>query len=120
MFQKRFLPFSLLLFAFCFLLLIFSNCKNDTDKPNTPDVSGIASDIRIHRFDQDIYAIDTLNTEGGVKALEQKYPEFSNLYFERVIGIKQPQDSIGQYRSQVRPFLTNPSMRGMMDTIALV
>lgn len=120
MFQKRLLPFRFLSLTLCLFLLIFSNCKNDSDKPNTPDVSGITSDVRIHRFDQDIYAIDTLNTEGGVKALEQKYPEFSNLYFERVIGIKEPKDSLGKYCSQVRPFLTNPAMRGMMDTMALV
>jgi hypothetical protein len=114
------LPFALcsLLFALC--LLPFVSCSNDSDRPNTPDVSNIKSDIKIHRFDQDIYAIDTLNTEGGIKALEQKYPEFTNLYFERVIGIKQPTDSVGQYRSQVRPFLTDASMRGMMDTISLI
>ena len=127
MFQKRFLsfanlPFALrsLPFALCLLLFIFSNCKSDSDKPAPPDVSNIQSDIRIHRFDQDLYAIDTSNTEGGVLGLEQKYPSFSSLYFGRVIGIKEPTDSVGKYRSQVRPFLTNPSMRGMMDTMALI
>ena len=120
MFQKRFFPSVYSLLASSLLIFIFSNCKNDNDKPNTPDVSGITSDIKIHRFDQDVYAIDTLNTEGGVKALEQKYPEFSNLYFERVIGIKDAKDSVGKYRSQVRAFLTNAAMRGMMDTINLV
>lgn len=117
MFLQRFASCPLPL-ALC--LFLFSYCKNDTDKPNTPDVSSIASDIKIHRFDQDIYALDTLNTEGGIIALEQKYPEFSNLYFERVLGIKESNDSLGKYRSQVRAFLTNAAMRGMMDTITLI
>ena len=120
MFQKRFFPSFYTFLASSLLVFIFSNCKNDNDKPNVPDVSGITSDIKIHRFDQDIYAIDTLNTEGGVKAIEQKYPEFSNLYFERVIGIKDAKDSVGKYRTQVRAFLTNAAMRGMMDTINLI
>ena len=120
MFQKRFFPSFYTLLASSLLVFIFSNCKNDSDKPHVPDVSGITSDIKIHRFDQDIYAIDTLNTEGGVKAIEQKYPEFSNLYFERVIGIKDAKDSVGKYRTQVRAFLTNAAMRGMMDTINLI
>ncbi len=113
MFLNRFLPLAL-------CLLFFSNCGNDSDKPKTPDVSNIKADIKIHRFDQAIYAIDTLNTEGGVKILEENYPEFANLFFEKVIGIKDPTDSVGKYRSQVRPFLTNPSMRGMMDTMNLI
>ena len=120
MFHKRFFPSFYTFLALSLLVFIFSNCKNDNDKPNVPDVSGITSDIKIHRFDQDIYAIDTLNTEGGVKAIEQKYPEFSNLYFERVIGIKDAKDSVGKYRTQVRAFLTNAAMRGMMDTMNLI
>ena len=120
MFHKRFFPSFYTFLALSLLVFIFSNCKNDNDKPNVPDVSGITSDIKIHRFDQDIYAIDTLNTEGGIKALEQKYPEFSNLYFERVIGIKDAKDSVGKYRTQVRAFLTNAAMRGMMDTMNLI
>ncbi len=120
MFQKRFSSNFFSILTVIALSFIFSNCKNDSDKPNVPDVSGITSDIKIHRFDQDIYAIDTLNTEGGVKALEQKYPGFSNLYFERVIGIKDAKDSVGKYRSQVRAFLTNAAMRGMMDTMNLI
>jgi hypothetical protein len=122
MFITRSLPIATrhLPFALCLSLLVFSNCGNDSDKPNAPDVSNLKAEIKIHRFDQNLYAIDTLNTEGGVKELELKYPEFSNLYFERVLGIKDPKDSTGIYRKQVRPFLTNPSMRGMMDTMAML
>lgn len=126
MFQKRFFPFTAIRSSlstihypfFIIILFLFSNCKNESDRPDTPDVSGINADIRIHRFDQDIYALDTTNTEGGLKTLEQKYPEFSNIFFERIISLKEPKDSVGNYRKQIRPFLTNPAMRGMMDTIA--
>ena len=119
MFQKRFLPFATYLLPLALCVFIFSNCKNEDDKPDTPDVSGIKAEVKIHRFDQDIRVLDTLNTEGGVRGIEQKYPDFSNIFFEKVIGLKKPEDSIGAYRKDVRPFLTNPSMRGMMDTIAM-
>ena len=118
MFKNRLLPSVFYLFPLFLFIIVFTNCKNDSDKPDTPDVSNIKADIKIHRFDQDIYAIDTTNTEGGVKALEQKYPEFSNIFFERIISLKEPTDSVGNYRKQIRAFLTNAAMRGMMDTIA--
>ncbi|MBL7815818.1 MAG: hypothetical protein JNL70_12460 [Saprospiraceae bacterium] len=117
---KRILTLSAFFLIFSSFLFLFSNCQSDNDKPNVPDVSGITANVTVHRFDQDIFAIDTNNTEGGVLALEQKYPAFTKLYFERIIGIKDPKDSVGKYHNQVRPFLSDVSMRGMMDTISLV
>ncbi len=67
-----------------------------------------------------MYTLDTSNTEGGIKTLEEKYPQFSNTFFERVISLKDPTDSVGKYRKQIRNFLTDPAMRGMMDTIKMV
>ena len=111
-----------LLLAYCLLLTaigFLQSCKN-ADEKKIPDVSNIQSDVKIHRFDLDIRSLDTSNTEGAVAALETKYLDFSNIYFEKVLGIKEPKDSVGKYRREVRAFLTNPAMRHMMDSIAAV
>ena len=102
-------------------LFVFSNCtSDDNDRPKTPDVSDIQVALQVNRFDQKIAALDTNNTAAGVAALEQESPEFAAIYFEKIIGIKDPKDSTGKYRTEVRKFLTDPSMRYMMDSIGKV
>jgi hypothetical protein len=110
-FTKLFFPLSACLF-------LFSNCNSDdNDRPKTPDVSGVQVDLKINRFDQQIAAIDTNNVVVAVTALEGAFPKFSAIYFEKIIGIKDPKDSVGKYRNEVRKFLTDPTMRYMLDTI---
>jgi hypothetical protein len=116
--MNHFIRISLALSA---CLFIFSNCNSDdNDRPKTPDVSGIQATIDISRFDQKMAALDTNNMAAAVAALEQGFPQFSSIYFEKIIGIKDPKDSVGKYRSEVRKFLTDPTMRYMMDTIGRV
>ena len=115
--------FSKLFFAFSACLFIFSNCTsddNDRQRPKTPDVSGIQVAVQVNRFDQKMAALDTNNTAAAVAALEKEAPEFSAIYFEKIIGIKDPKDSMGKYRNEVRKFLTDPTMRYMMNSIAKV
>jgi hypothetical protein len=110
--------FRKLFFALSACLFLFSNCNSDdNDRPKTPDVSGVQVDLKINRFDQQMAAIDTNNVVVAVTALEGAFPKFSSIYFEKIIGIKDPKDSVGKYRNEVRKFLTDPTMRYMLDTI---
>ena len=112
---------SKIFFLFSTCLFVFSNCtSDDNDRPKTPDVSDIEIALQVNRFDQKIAALDTNNTAAGVVALEQESPEFAAIYFEKIIGIKDPKDSTGKYRTEVRKFLTDPSMRYMMDSMGKV
>jgi hypothetical protein len=110
-----------LFFALFSLLFVFSNCTSDDhDRPKTPDVSGIQVALQVKRFDQKMAQIDTNNTAAAVAAIEQEMPDFSSIYFEKIIGVKDPNDSTGKYRNDVRKFLTDPTMRFMLDTIGKV
>jgi hypothetical protein len=110
--------FTKLFFPLSACLLLFSNCNSDdNDRPKTPDVSGVQVDLKINRFDQQMAALDTNNVVAAVTALEGAFPKFSPIYFEKIIGIKDPKDSVGKYRNEVRKFLTDPTMRYMLDTI---
>jgi hypothetical protein len=113
--------FTRLFFTLSTCLFIFSNCNSDdNDRPKAPDVSGIQVTLDINRFDQKLAAIDTNNAAAAVGALEKDFPQFSSVYFEKIIGIKDPKDSVGKYRAEVRKFLADPSMRYMMDSIGRV
>jgi hypothetical protein len=113
--------FTRLFFTLSACLFIFSNCNSDdNDRPKTPDVSGIQVSLQINRFDQKMAMIDTNNVAAAVGALEGEFPKFAPIYFEKIIGIKDPKDSVGKYRNEVRNFLTDPTMRYMLDTIGKV
>jgi hypothetical protein len=113
--------FTRLFFTLSACLFIFSNCNSDdNDRPKAPDVSGIQVALDINRFDQKLAAIDTNNAAAGVVSLERDFAQFAPIYFEKIIGIKDPKDSVGKYRAEVRKFLADPSMRYMMDSIGRV
>jgi hypothetical protein len=113
--------FILLFFTLAACLFIFSQCNSDdADRPKTPNVSGIQAAIQINRFDQKMAAIDTNNIAAGIAALESEFPQFAQIYFEKIIGLKDPKDSVGKYRNEVRKFLTDSTMRYMMDSIGKV
>ncbi len=106
--------FSFIIFA----VLLIAGCRNSENK--IPDVSHIQVDLKIHRFDQDLRAIDTNHLIEGVKALETKYPEFTDFYFSKIIAVKKPGDNAGLYRTQAASFLRFAPTRFTLDTIQIV
>ena len=67
-------------------LLAFSACKGDENEKNIPDVSKIAVEIKLERFDQDIFALDTNRLDEGMAQLGQKYPMMFQLFTENIIS----------------------------------
>ena len=61
------------------VLVIFLSCSN---KKNAPDVSDIKTDVTIHRFDKDFFALDTTQLQASLLQIEKKYPAFLSLYFK--------------------------------------
>jgi hypothetical protein len=75
-----------------FLLLVFIiSCKS---KKDIPDVSKIKADVRIERFDKDLFAIDTNNIESGLSGLSQKYPELTQIFVQNILGLDNA-DAVG-------------------------
>lgn len=62
------------------LIVLFTSCS-DGGK-NKPDVSGISIDVKVHRFDQDFFSLDTTRVVEGLEALQKKHPGFLPIYFE--------------------------------------
>ncbi|MFK7980444.1 MAG: hypothetical protein AB8G86_10710 [Saprospiraceae bacterium] len=103
-------------FALFFILLIslncFTACLSDKDK-NIPDVSDVEVTIKVNRFDQDLFAIDTNQVAAGIETLEKKYPDFTDFYLTRALQIKKPWDTTGAYREYTKGFLTYPFVRDL-------
>ncbi len=60
------------------------------NKTQAPDVSNISIDLKVERFDQDFFAIDTNRTEQGMAALQEKYPVLLSLYLQGILGVFDP------------------------------
>ncbi len=61
--------------VFCAFALVFSNCTGENSS-QAPDVSDIQVDLKLQRFDQDLFALDSANIASGMQELTEKYPEF--------------------------------------------
>lgn len=59
-------------------------CNN---QPKAPDVSDITVDLKVERFEQDFFAIDSNQTKAGIAQLSQKYPIFLPLFVNHVLGL---------------------------------
>jgi hypothetical protein len=86
-------------FLFTSLLLALIGCNNSKDKPNTDKINVT---LELKRFDNDFFAIDTLNIEASLVELKKDYPVFLNDYLERIIGIDQ---SDSNYKDMVKLFI---------------
>ena len=95
-------------------------CNTDDDDKNIPDVSNILANVKIQRFEQDLFTIDTNNIEGGIQNLEAKYPKVADLFFGAIIGAKQPNQTPPQYQAMIKQFLTDTSVRKTADTTQIV
>lgn len=73
------------------LCLLFFACQSNTRRK----AQNIDHSINCHfeRFDLDFYAFDTQDPEAGIDQLVLKYPEFTPLYFNKVVQFGNIQDS---------------------------
>ena len=66
------------------LSLFLFSCKK---KKGIPDVSEVKVDIKLERFDQDFFAIDTNNVWPGITKLNKKYPSVTGIFLQNVLGL---------------------------------
>ncbi|MRT94548.1 gliding motility lipoprotein GldB [Ancylomarina sp. 16SWW S1-10-2] len=94
----RKITFGLLLLTVCLLVA----CQSNKLKV---DVSGIDLDIKIDRFEKQLF---DLNKGGTLNDLEKKYPHILGLYSEKVIGLGKVDDQ--NYSQNLNKFLKDSTM----------
>ncbi len=106
----------LLVFLSVFSLL---SCQPDKGK-EIPDVSHISVDIELRRFDQDFFKIDTTQWDAGLSQLEAKYPEFSKIFFDQILGSTDPRIAPQGHQRYTRGFATHVPTLQLYDTCQIV
>lgn len=101
--------------AFFASVLLLTACNNDRNGPN---VSGIQVDVKINRFDQELFAIDTNNLQNGITTLRQQHPEMFRVFTENIIHdqtnpAETPDQAIGN-------FIKSVPIRKLNDTVQQV
>lgn len=69
---------------FAVISIFFICCHNNN---NIPDVSGIHIDVHVKRFEKDFFALDTNHLYEGLQKLQSAYPDFSNDFIDRILGL---------------------------------
>lgn len=102
-------------FIFLLFSILFQSCGNEE---KTPDVSHIKSDVKVIRFEEDLFKIDTNDIAGGVAQLKEKYGSFFDEVFMRIISDLRNPDATPE--ELVGAMVKNQAIRKLADTCALV
>lgn len=85
--------------------------------PKTPDVSHIPIQVKIERFDELFFRIDTNNVSTGIKLLNDRYPDFVPTYFSQILGLGPFSDTSTALAAGVHRFVTNKDFRALQDSV---
>lgn len=96
--------------------LIFSSCKSDSNKNVVPKIQVEPLSVPVTRFEQELFKLDTFKLNTEVANLEKRYPNISNVYFEKIMAGSAPH----QFLKELPGFLSDKEVRRVNDTIQTV
>lgn len=102
----------------CTAALLFQACGGE--RREVPDVSNISANVKIERFEQDLFRLDTSNMAASLAKLEARYPGFSKVFFNQVLRSKNPAIAPQGHETYVKGFISFPPVRHLFDTCSLV
>lgn len=100
------------LFYASILFVVFFSCKPNPLKVN---VSDIKKNIRVVRFDQELYSINSYDTLKSITELSNKYPEFFDLFTYKVIQIGGIGDSL--FLDGMKQFLNDSMILNVKEMV---
>ncbi len=74
---------------------------------NAPDVSGININIQVKRFEQDFFAMDTLNLMASLQQLNASYPVFLNDFLYNILELPPVTDTSLQVQALIKKFIVD-------------
>lgn len=92
-------------------------CNKSND---IPDVSHIPAEVKIKRFEQDLFNLDTLQMKESLAQLETSYPEFAPIFFDNILGSTDSTIAPEGHEAYVKGFITFPAVRKLYDTTQVV
>ncbi len=97
------------------LAISFFSCQSEEQK-YIPDVSDIAVEAEIRRFEKDLFSLDTTNLEIGLEQLKSAYPVFAPLYFGQILGIDGERIKPEDETAYIGGFIQHPPIQHLYDT----
>ena len=82
-------------------ILVISGCGNKKE----PDVSAIKIDLQAQRFEQDFFAMDTLQLDAGLQKLHEKYQGFLQDFLFNILALPAQPDSTDVVKKEVTSFI---------------
>jgi len=89
------------------ILILYWSCGED-DEPTPPDISGTSSPLTLVRFERDLMALDTNDLAASIEKLEQRHPEFTDIYLRRILTLRRGDFSPEEQMMMMKAFLTFP------------
>lgn len=105
-------------FLFWVFLLFLTSCSSEKTA-HIPDVSGIPlKKLKIERFEQDLFTIDSLNMAQSFEQIKEKYPEFLPLYLFNLQNIASKSDADEKVIEQLKSYISNKDIRLVYDDVS--
>jgi hypothetical protein len=103
------------LFLFIFGHFMACNTGENADQAPVPDVSHIRIDLKLDRFEQDFFRLDTQNFVASLAALRQRYPDFLPAFQQELVHFKE--EKALSLEQETYEFLTAPQVRRLNDSV---
>lgn len=103
-----------------FLIVItiaLSACQQDD---SIPDVSDIPVEVKVRRFEQALFGLDTSNMATGLQKLEAQYPVFSKIYFGQILGSTDSLIAKEGHVDYMSGFIRYPTVQKLYDTTQVI
>jgi hypothetical protein len=104
-FNHKVKPLSAILLGF-----MLNACQTTPSDP-APDVKHIDIQLKINRFEQDFFALDTSDIASGLKKLQTTYGEFADIYFTRIVPAFDPRIAANGPEAYIKGFISHPEIQ---------
>lgn len=89
-------------------------------KESVPDTSGVEITFVSHRFEQDLFSLDTNQLGSGLTKLKAKYPGFLDYFLDTLMAYEirgNYSDTVDGVKNGLKPFLSYKDYRDLQDSI---
>lgn len=90
-------------FAISILILLIGGCNGK----NIPDVSNIKVALQVQRFEDDLFAVDTLHVDSCMQILQKKYPLFTQDFVFNILALPAQPDSALVVKNNLIKFISS-------------
>lgn len=106
--------------AVSLILISLTSCNgcNKNKSREKPDVSNIEADVRLIRFDKDLFAFKKNNFLQQQEMMEKNYGSFYNFYVSQfIIGPRPPEDTAYIEEEAIKKFIADGYIQRLQDSI---